>query len=249
MAYSTVVYHSVPAVYTYLPKQQMRRTATNIMAGCFDPLPMPPSAFAGDSSTSRATSVSVVEQDEQAHVGTRRPAGMKKGRVTMTKKGLRVPPVARVPEGSNGKGRVVKRVLPEEKENNGTMSDGESSESLSPPPPSPTRVEPTPGDVHTLKPQASGFWRARSSNTSEASSLKRKRSSARLDDKEDSAPEDTRESKRPRLSEPAVLDVHSCIFYSTSPSLGSSGSLSSAVSEPMEVQELEAQCHSEYVCQ
>ena len=256
MAYSTALFHSIPAVYAFLPRQQKRRTATNIMAGCFDPLPMLPSELGSmtDPSTSRTTPVSAVEQTELVLEGIRpepRRIGMKKGRLSAPKKARRGLPPSRGAETSSGKGKGAKHVLPDEKENEDmdmVVSDGESSESLSPAPPSPSRVEPEPADSLATRPKASGFWRARSSNASETPSLKRKRSSLVPDDKQPSSPAETPRSKKPRLSEAAVEDARSRIFYSTSPSLGSSGSLTSSVSEPLEIPEVVPDTYAEYVC-
>lgn len=259
MAYSSGLFQGIPAVYAFLPRQQKRRTATNIMAGYFDPLPMLPPELErmADSSTRRTTPVSVVEK-EQVPEGARpepRRTGTKKGRFSAPKRARRKVPSSRVADGLTGKGKATKPVLPEEKENEEmAVSDEESSESLSPPPPSPGRVD---ADLVATRPKASGFWRARSSNASEVSSLKRKRSSLIPDEKRSSVIPDDRQSspsaetprsKKPRLSESGAVDTRSHIFYSTSPSLGSSGSLASSVSEPLEIEETMTDSYEGYVC-
>ena len=245
MAYSNTIFQAIPAVYALLPRPQKRRTATNIMAGYFDPLPTPPSEH--DASSSRASSPddhihSVPARKSTTTTATTR-IGTKKGKLSARKNVRRGPLLAAgLPDHDlpSRKGKAIAHVVSDEKENEIALSDndGESSDSLSPPPPSPPRANPhLPVSTSASTPKASGFWRARSSNASDAPTLKRKRSAQAEQPSEPRQATLTKAVKKPRVSAPAVVEPRSRIFYSTSPSLASSASLSSAVSEPIEMPE------------
>ncbi|KAF8581221.1 hypothetical protein K439DRAFT_249599 [Ramaria rubella] len=239
MSYPAIpLFQTIPAVYAFPPsKQQKRRTATNIMAGCFDPLPMLPSELdRDDMSNSRVPSVAPVETDEHVravanHAGPRRVGVVKKGKVlSVPKLGRQVTMMGRGFE--DGKGKRVKPAHAEEKEN--AVSDVESGGSLSSVPPSPVHLDPPQVELPKSIPKASGFWRARSSNASVSpvpSTLKRKRSSVLPDDKPAFPAADELAVKKSRLSESARAKSNSRVLYSSSPSLESSASLSSLVSE------------------
>jgi hypothetical protein len=244
----------------------MRRTATNILAGHFDPLPVYSNFDRLDPSTSRSTPLSAMEVDPPLVVGSpllepRRVVGKKGGRGSTLKNARRGLVVPGLSEGQISKERAMRRAPPpppEEKENEIATADRESSEaseSLSPPPPPPSppppppslSVDAAPAETVASNSKTSGFWKARATRQRDGgASVKRKRSSL-PDDKETSSPAENPRSKKPRLSETVVSDERSRVFYSTSPSLASSGSLSSSISEPLEIPDQIAESYSKYV--
>ncbi|KAF8478820.1 hypothetical protein JB92DRAFT_3045533 [Gautieria morchelliformis] len=258
MAYFNPIFQAIPAIYAVPPRhQQIRRTATNTLAGRFDPLPVYPDFDRPDPSTSRSTPLSM-ELDPPLVVGSpllepRRVVGKKGGRSAMLKNPRRGLMVTGLSDGQVSKGRATRRAPPEEKENEIAAVDREPSESLSPPPPPPSPPTPPPtGNVDDVSdetvgsiPRTSGFWKARATRQRDGGdSTKRKRSSM-PDEKDTSSPAENPRSKKPRLSETVVSDERSRVFYSTSPSLVSPGSLSSSMSEPLEISDPIAESYTD----
>lgn len=206
MAYPTVAFfQGIPSVYALLPsKHQKRRTATNIMAGHFDPLPAVPSDFERDGSGRSSTSSASTQPAEPPRV----PEGGKAGRARAAKgkgKGKQSwtrPKVRRATDARDANAPKPRRVVPAEKEIAG--SDTDSVESLSPPC---AALDSRSADRPGSQPKASGFWRARSSIASEAPaptpaaapSAMRKRKRSGDDEK---APETKRTLRRDLRSPP-----------------------------------------------
>ena len=211
MTYPTIsLFQGIPTMYSSLPsKQHKRRTATNIMAGYFDPLPALPSDFERDNTSSSCGSLaSATDQAERKRVID--GVNVSRARATMSgekgKQGWRRPAVKRATDAGDGKEAQSRRFIPAEKEN--AVSDSDSAVSHSSPP---VPMDLLPTELASSKPKASGFWRARSSNISEApapsTTLKRKRSGDNL-----LLPE-----KRQALQKDPKLPVHPVVSTTRSP--------------------------------
>lgn len=182
MAYSSfALFPTLPAIYNLMPSQKhKRRTATSIMAGYFDPRPV----FTNDLTKTtlqpvRPSSLSSVNISDPAPELPRhetRPT-LKKSAPHASRKSRKFNAIS-VIQGtvSRSKGKRVKDVHPDDKEN--AVSNREPPRSSSPRLTSSPPASPLPSvTIPKEKPKASGFWRARSSNTSASpapSSLKRK---------------------------------------------------------------------------
>lgn len=184
MAYASfALLPTLPVIYNLMPSQKhKRRTATSIMAGHFDPLPI----ISNDVSKPlqdpvRAPSPSNLKvsdmASEQQRPSEETRSALKKSAQQASKRN-RTSISTSIMSGtlSKSKGKRVKGVHPDDKENAGSNRDAPRSSSprlTSSPPASPLPSVVVPKE----KPKASGFWRARSANTSASpapSSLKRK---------------------------------------------------------------------------
>ncbi|GJJ14682.1 hypothetical protein Clacol_008948 [Clathrus columnatus] len=204
-----------------MPSQKhKRRTATNIMAGYFDPRPR--LSNNPTKSTQHPTQPSSLSPASLSDPAPERPPdetriNAKKTTAQLSKKNRKHSTLS-VIEGtvSGNKGNRVKDVHLDNKENAG--SHREPPRSSSPRLTSSPPASPLPSVVVSKeKLKASGFWRARSSNTSASpapSSLKRKLSTASHDDGSHSQVEISR-GKKSRLSESLDLEAPSRLFASS----------------------------------
>ncbi|KIJ37047.1 hypothetical protein M422DRAFT_69469 [Sphaerobolus stellatus SS14] len=225
------VFHGIPAIYNFHHfKQAKRRTATSIMAGCFDPLPYSPSDFVKDTDSSSTTS-SISHTESVSHAGAThstesRKTTSKKSKGPSGEKGKKGNVVSVSVKVGDGKGKWKKQGKGEEKENTrSAVATGEPRGSIFPGAIYSAIISPL-GAISNAKDARSAvgvFWYPHSSNISVSPappSLKRKRSSASCDDA--SARTKASSNKRSRLSEaPDAISRGSSQVFSSSVNPGS----------------------------